>query len=377
MMTAASTTGDIADYYWTLTGEGWEITDGQGTATITYTAGNASVSGTFKLVVTDVNGCVDSCEVTCECEPPGEFCTFTMGGWGSGCPSPQMGDSLSTQPGCIRDHYFDRVFPNGVMIGDPAGLDGGPYFAAKWNEASDVENFLPAGSKPSTLNRDYEDELTTSAGVLAGQLLALTLNVGYSCSPTVFDDLALTSAVGCYGGYEIPEDCGKFGGITVDSFLVVANWAVAGNTSVLTPFGANLSDVNFTATCLNEAFDNCDPFREEMFQIPAPFFMQQAPAAAETPGPMKFEVGQSYPNPFNPSATIGFALPHDGRVLIEVYDIVGRKVITLLDGHKQAGVHSVAWNGNDNYGRPVASGVYFCKVQFEDEADVQKMILLK
>jgi hypothetical protein len=376
----ATTDGDIGSHDWSLVaggGDGWAITQDTGTNSITYSTGNPGTTGTFRLVLTGTNGCKDSCEVTFGCEPPGEFCTFTMGGWGSGCPSPQQGDSLSTQPGCIRDHYFARVFPTGVMIGDPAGLDGGLYFAAKWNSASAVEDFLPAGKKPQSLDQDHTDPIVTNAGVLAGQLLALTLNVGYSCEPTVFDDLALTTAVGCYGLFEIPDSCGKFSGITVDSFLVVANWAVAGMTSVLEPFSANLSDVNFTATCLNEAFNNCDPFRDAIFQIPEPYFRDQGSAVDETPSPKKFAVGQSYPNPFNPSATISFALPSDGRVFIEVYDIVGRKVITLLDGQKSAGYHSVSWYGKDSYGRPVASGVYFCRVQYEDEADVQKMILLR
>ncbi|KPJ60644.1 MAG: hypothetical protein AMJ46_05100 [Latescibacteria bacterium DG_63] len=319
---------------------------------------------------------------------PDKYCTYTMGGWGSTCPDPQQGDSLSVQPGCVRDFYFSRVFPTGVLIGDPAGLDGGPLYAARWTSALAVENFLPAGTTPKALEQDYTNPDTEDASVLAGQILALHMNVGYSCEPTVYDDRGFLEPLGCYADFVVPDSCGVssgsvFAGMKVDSFLAIADSAVAGDEGVLSAYGVTLSDINFTATCLNEAFDKCDPFSSAEFQIPRPYRLdgevdseiEESPDAS--PIPERFAVGQSYPNPFNPSATISFALPSDGRVLIEVYDIVGRKVITLLDGHRQAGYHNVVWYGKDIQGRPVASGVYFCRVQFGDETDVQKMILLK
>jgi hypothetical protein len=188
---------------------------------------------------------------------PDSGCTFTMGGWGSDCPESQAGDPLSTQPGCIRDHYFSTVFPSGVSVGDRTGLNGAPYFAVRWTTAAAVNAFLPAGGTPDKLKMDATNPVKTHAGVLAGQILALKLNVGFSCAG-IFQTLGMIDGDFCYGEFEIPSECGgKFAGLTVDSFLVVADKAVSGQTSVLGPFGANLSDVNFTATCLNELFDNC------------------------------------------------------------------------------------------------------------------------
>ncbi|MDP2886215.1 MAG: FlgD immunoglobulin-like domain containing protein [Ignavibacteria bacterium] len=76
--------------------------------------------------------------------------------------------------------------------------------------------------------------------------------------------------------------------------------------------------------------------------------------------PLKFSVG-NYPNPFNPSTTIKYELPKDASVKMEIYDVMGRRVKTLLDGSKSAGYYSVTWNGRNELGRDVASGVYLCR----------------
>ena len=315
---------------------------------------------------------------------PEKFCSFTAGGWGSACPDPT--DVESTQPGCIRGLYFAQVFPNGVSIGDPSGIPGAPnFYAAKWTTSAAVEAFLPAGGTSRALRRDLIDPTTTPAGNLAGQVLALRMSREYSCAG-IFASVGLQSAPTCYGVYVIPSSCGKFAGLTVDRFLALADSAVGGRTEVLTPYGATLADVTVTASCLNLKFDNCDATVPVLATNPA----VQEPAdkepvsgsgpaseIASTPVPKEFAVKQSYPNPFNPSVTIVYALPTDGQVTIDIYDIVGRKILTLLNEQKQAGYHSAVWFGQDGQGKPAASGVYFCKVQFGTESAVKKLLLLK
>jgi hypothetical protein len=73
--------------------------------------------------------------------------------------------------------------------------------------------------------------------------------------------------------------------------------------------------------------------------------------------PSKFSLG-NYPNPFNPSTTIRYDLPKDAGVKMDIYDVMGRKVRTLMDGSRSAGSYSVVWNSRDDHGRDVASGVY-------------------
>ena len=73
---------------------------------------------------------------------------------------------------------------------------------------------------------------------------------------------------------------------------------------------------------------------------------------------------QSFPNPFNSSTVIPFALPADGDVRLEVYDVVGQRVRTLVAGSLAAGLHQVAWDGRDDLGQAVAGGVYLYRLEF-------------
>jgi hypothetical protein len=88
--------------------------------------------------------------------------------------------------------------------------------------------------------------------------------------------------------------------------------------------------------------------------------------------PVVASLEQNYPNPFNTSTNIGYALEEPGEVRLEVYDISGRLVATLVDGHQEAGEHTVAWDGSS-----VSSGVYFCTLKTGEFTDVRKMNLLK
>jgi hypothetical protein len=81
----------------------------------------------------------------------------------------------------------------------------------------------------------------------------------------------------------------------------------------------------------------------------------QIATAGEQPGDYHVSI---YPNPFNPSTTLSYQLPQDAAVRLEVYDLIGRKVRSLVDESKSAGYYRVVWNGRDETGRDVASGVY-------------------
>ncbi len=88
-------------------------------------------------------------------------------------------------------------------------------------------------------------------------------------------------------------------------------------------------------------------------------------------------LGQNHPNPFNSSTTIEYAIEKDGEAQIAVYNILGQKVKTLLHGHNTKGSHTVVWDGKDTDDNPVASGVYFYKMESEGRALTEKMILMK
>ena len=97
--------------------------------------------------------------------------------------------------------------------------------------------------------------------------------------------------------------------------------------------------------------------------------------------PTVTELNGNYPNPFNPTTKIKFSLKADSKVLLNIYNVRGQKVKTLINDRMQAGYHSIVWDGRDDSGKSVSSGVYFNNFGSADESgdytSVKKMILLK
>jgi len=93
--------------------------------------------------------------------------------------------------------------------------------------------------------------------------------------------------------------------------------------------------------------------------------------------PSRFELQQNYPNPFNPATTISFILPRAEKVTLIVFDVTGRLIKTLTNQKLSAGNHSVVWDGADESGRQVASGVFFYQLQTGNFAKSRKMILIR
>jgi hypothetical protein len=93
--------------------------------------------------------------------------------------------------------------------------------------------------------------------------------------------------------------------------------------------------------------------------------------------PQEFALNQNYPNPFNARTEIRYALPVDSDVKLEVYNILGQKVATLVDGEKEAGYHLFIWDGTSTSGEVVASGMYLYKLVTDEKTFVRKMLMLK
>jgi hypothetical protein len=93
--------------------------------------------------------------------------------------------------------------------------------------------------------------------------------------------------------------------------------------------------------------------------------------------PSDFVLFQNYPNPFNPSTSIEFLLPKSGQVKIEIFNILGRKVRTLVDEQLKPGHKLVDWDGRDDRGRDVTSGIYFYRITVGEFSQSKKMLLLR
>jgi hypothetical protein len=93
--------------------------------------------------------------------------------------------------------------------------------------------------------------------------------------------------------------------------------------------------------------------------------------------PANYELFQNYPNPFNPSTTIEYYLPKKTDVSIIIYNVIGQKIATILDKKQNAAKHSIGWNGFDNFGHPVASGIYFYHLKTSEFEMTRKMLLIR
>jgi hypothetical protein len=93
--------------------------------------------------------------------------------------------------------------------------------------------------------------------------------------------------------------------------------------------------------------------------------------------PIAFSLHQNVPNPFNPRTTLRFSVPEASAVRLAVYDVNGRMVRTLISGERAAGMHEVTWDGTDDVGRAVASGVYVYRLTTDADVAVRKMVLVR
>ena len=93
--------------------------------------------------------------------------------------------------------------------------------------------------------------------------------------------------------------------------------------------------------------------------------------------PSEFSLGQNYPNPFNPITKMDYTLPKRSRVIIYIYNVLGQEIVNLVNEEQGFGYHSITWNGTDQMGRQMASGVYFTRMVSETFSQTKKMLLLK
>ena len=94
-------------------------------------------------------------------------------------------------------------------------------------------------------------------------------------------------------------------------------------------------------------------------------------------GATSFKLSQNYPNPFNSTTTISYQLSVDSHLDLHIYNLLGQKVRKLVSGGQTAGHNTIAWDGKDDLGRDVSSGMYFCVLQIENGRQVRKMLLLR
>ncbi|MCI0449804.1 MAG: S8 family serine peptidase [Chlorobi bacterium] len=151
----------------------------------------------------------------------------------------------------------------------------------------------------------------------------------------------------------------------------------AGNSVILTPPFTVLQNATFTAkiVTMDNPITNYDftsiPFKNSST------YLSDGKMLESNNKPLEFSLLQNYPNPFNPSTLMRYALKENTYVKITIYDILGRVIKTLVNEYQDAGYKFVTWDGTNNQGSNVSTGVYVYKIEAGNFVDSKKMVLLK
>jgi hypothetical protein len=93
--------------------------------------------------------------------------------------------------------------------------------------------------------------------------------------------------------------------------------------------------------------------------------------------PDVFALQQNYPNPFNPVTTIRFDVPQESHIRMDIYNLLGQRVRTLVNSDMRAGYHAISWNGTNDMGKPLSSGMYIYSLHSSEFTSVKKLVLMK
>jgi hypothetical protein len=386
-------TENAETYVWSVIGEGWEITDGQGTSSIKYTAGSGDTA-TFKLVLTGANGCMDSCMVsfgTAICMKLEPYCSLTQGFYGNArgvaCATNERGTVL-----------INRLLgaPFGNLVIGKAGrsltiTQAMAHCITVRLPAGGTAKRLPVGDQVFGTNCTTLIELNRHGrfdNVLLGQTIALGLNMrldldlaDLEIKGTEMTTIGTTPGIDGKCGTEddipnmesvitktIPQSVidalkNLYGTATVKNLFDLANKALGGQSTG----GASLTHINEAVSAINEGFDGCrflqgwDIFRAKL--------------SGETGSKLNTSdiAMKAYPNPFEYSTTIEFTTKNAGTVAVNVYSIDGKRVASLYNGEVKANeTHKVVFNGEN-----LPSGVYFYKITMGNVVYFDKLVLSK
>ncbi|PIZ68183.1 MAG: hypothetical protein COY19_04215, partial [Candidatus Marinimicrobia bacterium CG_4_10_14_0_2_um_filter_48_9] len=142
------------------------------------------------------------------------------------------------------------------------------------------------------------------------------------------------------------------------------------------------TDNYFSVTGVVSQYDGSSPYFEGYQLMPRDIedFNGSVVSIGDELGlPKNFALHQNYPNPFNASTTIKYELPRDAQIRLVIYNLLGQHVVTLIDEHQTAGYRTIQWNGMNDYGQNVSSGLYIMRITADKQAftQVRKLTIIK
>ncbi|MBN2226485.1 MAG: T9SS type A sorting domain-containing protein [candidate division Zixibacteria bacterium] len=281
-----------------------------------------------------------------------------------GTPSPRYAWTLDTDPGWICEGDWEYGVPTGG--GGWNGLGPDP---TSGNTGDNVYGYNLEGNYPQNLSPTY---LTTTA-IDCSMLLKVQLKfwkwicmgTGGRASVEVSNNATDWLQVWqCTNYWPLPDAWTQadidISAIADSQSTVYVRWEMESINDVHAMGGWNLDDIEIYGIYDSASLLEPTPVEPDDKTLPR-----------------DFSLGQNYPNPFNPSTAIRFYLPKTSKVTLEVFNILGRKVATLVDERMTHGEHIVTWDGKVDNGKDAATGIYFYRLQAGEYIETRRMVLLK
>ena len=279
-------------------------------------------------------------------------------------------------PGPDDPIYLSNVAESTFLVENtPTGSDYAPHL---WmdnfvNAGSNAGNVIPAFtsrlSVPAPLEIDVDFDAGTETTIVRVNVLDAMPAADYRLYVAITED-----AIAAQGSNGEPIHNQAFRRIFPDvDGLPVVNAIGLQEFTVATPLNFRWVFENCRTTAYVQNFDTGE------IQNAGTMFVSEGGTTTAAPGDVAAAALslEAYPNPFNPSTRLRFVVPSAGLVSIRVHDLAGRVVRTLVDGSRDAGRHEVVWQGRDDAGQPLASGVYLAQVRTNEGVSSQKLVLAK
>ncbi len=400
-LTASIQNAATITWYLTSNDGNWIITGGQGTPTVTYTAGGGGSKGTFKVVLSNVAGtCRDSCEVEFYAATGGYHCTLTQGAYGNPngkfCKVRRIDliKNLTITPltvGILRTRSltFDSSDVGCILLRLPAG--GPPAQLPPMSNLglpADMEFLANCNTLPvniPTWNNKFRN-------VFLGQVITMGLNLrlGTGLDTIRMLNQYIITGGGSGGGgcgdtsifvpngsvsiHTIPQSVLNYLGTnnTVLDLYNLANLSLAG----LAPPQPNRSHINQAVSAINEAFDGCRALVGFTDIPPSTRKTDEADDdlsfGEDYQGELEATAMNIIPNPFGASTNVSFMLAETKQLKVEVIDMTGRLVRVLFNGTAEQDIAYITQFDSGN----LSNGMYIVRLSTED-LSVQKRIVLQ
>jgi hypothetical protein len=295
--------------------------------------------------------------------------------WDSGPSSITLGDG-SGDPEKTDDYLLVNTFLANGWAGNPGGSNGGVFLLGD-RQAEYLAAY--AGASAVSFRSTYLPfTLINDNHRLAPSLFAISPSIKFWPGRAYLDNFNLFGGCAALNDFDV---IGASGATLVQMSYNTAsnaNGAVVSKQTAVTGGTATAIMAGFSMAYVRD--DELDGISDRAEFINRSLLLMGndlGPTTGAGDSPAKNELSQNYPNPFNPQTTIAFQIKDRGAVTLKVYNVNGELVRTLANETRAAGTYSLTWDGHNDAGQPVSSGVYFYKLVTNNFSQTKKMVLLK